>query len=244
MIHYWFLSSFFPFFVMIKPFVDKKLVIFDMDGTLVNAVPVHNAAVLKEFKELLNVDIDPKTTYPCYGRPINFFMTCILDNNQLSHDDPLVDRLVKAHELNVPLFVEQAESLPNACEILEQLSSHGFELALATGVSRNVMEPIMKKVGLLSFFPVTSCGMDLVNGTPIKSRSELIRNALNLSLKRTQKVFEDKDILVVGDTISDIKAAQELGFDSLVVMNGMGKKRELKENHPTFICKTLEDISI
>ena len=47
-----------------------KVIIFDMDGVLVDAMPFHYEAMKTAIKELTNIDLDKRTFYLLEGMPV------------------------------------------------------------------------------------------------------------------------------------------------------------------------------
>ena len=147
-----------------------------------------------------------------------------------------------------PLFAGVAE-------MLRKLKDAGCRLMIVTSTPKPMAEVVAKHEGVRDLFEGV-VGPSLEGRDP--NKAALIREAmaaLGLSDEKTSETegSEDrgesadkgirKEILMVGDRFYDIKAAVEVGVDSVGVLYGYGNEQELRESGATYIVKTPMDIA-
>lgn len=207
----------------------KKLVLFDLDGTLINAGGAGKVALTKAIKQL-------------YGKEPKFEISLIAgrtDTDNFGIVYELVNKkkatkaeIKKIHQKYLELLPNEVK---NSCKkktyklitgvkkFLDKLSKEkDVILALGTG---NVQEGAFIKLapsGLSDYFTVGGFGEDG------KTRAEMLQAAV----KRAEKKFKTKipahQVFVVGDTHRDISAAKECGFHHALITSVDPKNRRLQ----------------
>jgi phosphoglycolate phosphatase len=56
------------------------------------------------------------------------------------------------------------------------------------------------------------------------------------------KIYDKEDCVMIGDTIYDIKGAQEHGIDTIAVNYGYGKTQDLKDAKPSHFVETISEL--
>jgi len=211
----------------------KKLIIFDLDGTLLNTIE----------------DLANSTNYVLrmYNFPIhevdeyNFMVGSGVDNlllRALPADERYnkdVFQMVR-HEFLKHYFAN-ADKLtkPYACivELLEKLQKNGFLLAVASNKIHDATLNVVKK-----FFPTINFAAILGQraGFPIKPDPQVVEEILKIT--NVQK----SDTLYVGDTNVDMQTAKNAGVDVVGVTWGFRPLSELQEYEPTFIANSAEEL--
>jgi Predicted phosphatases len=122
-------------------------------------------------------------------------------------------------------------------DTLQALRDAGCRLMIVTSKPQNMAEVVAKHEGVRDFFEGI-IGPSLEGRDP--NKAVFIRTAME------QLGLTDADrgeILMVGDRFYDIKAACEVGIDSVGVLYGYGNEEELRESGATFIVKTPAEIA-
>lgn len=222
----------------------KKLVLFDLDGTLVNAGGAGRTALCKAMKEL-------------YGKTPKFEHSLIsgrtdLDNfsivyELLKNKKPTATELKKIkskyleilpQEVRAVVRAKKYDVLPGVQKLLDLLSKNKeIKLGLGTG---NLAEGASIKLApskLEKYFSVGGYGEDG------HTREEMLRAAV----KRAEKKFNTKltpdQVYVVGDTHRDICAAKNCGFHSAVLTNGFGDAQKIQRAAAELEMKDLKDLA-
>jgi len=218
-----------------------KILLFDIDGTLINAGPASGRAFNAAFKELF--DIDPVTdgvkihgaTDPqiCRDITIATFSRCLTDKEY----NQLID-------LYVALLYVEIEVEPDYCvmpgvqELLQTLKNHDDILVgLQTGNIEQAVHAKLSRAGLFEFFDFGGFGTDSAD------RSEIISLALERAkdFHRIREVCLD-DVFVIGDSPQDIRAAKKVGVKAIGVETGIYSFEELITEEPHCVVSDLSDV--
>ncbi len=117
-------------------------------------------------------------------------------------------------------------------ELLKKLKDEGVLLYVATSKPEETAIDILKKFQLAQYFD------EIAGASKDKSRdskSAVIRYLLN-------KVGEEKQMIMVGDTIFDIEGARQEGLDCIAVTWGFGDIEEMKQQNPAALVHTVEEL--
>ena len=122
----------------------------------------------------------------------------------------------------------QAAIYPDALEVLEELHGRGKKLAIVTSSHRVNLENVLQKYNLDQLFEVIVTGEDTAAYKPDPSPLLLALTKLGGTLG---------DAVMIGDSASDIKAANAAGIDSILFYPPEHKKyyhlSSLHEHKPT-----------
>ena len=117
-------------------------------------------------------------------------------------------------------------------EMLQELSSDGYFLAVATGKSRVGLNRAMNDVKVLSMFDATRCADETFSKPHPAMLQELTRE-LGQDLKRT---------VMIGDTSHDLLMANNAGAAGVAVEYGAHPVDQLQACKPMFSAKTVEEL--
>jgi phosphoglycolate phosphatase-like HAD superfamily hydrolase len=215
----------------------KKLLLFDIDGTLLLTGRAGEHALRAAFKERFGVDDDLLS--------ISFAGStdgAIARQMFAPHDIPptaeniadLFDGYV--HHLALELPRREGKVLPGIVELLEAL--HGREdcvLGLLTGNIEKGAELKLSHYGVWDFFEFGAFADDHVD------RNKLGPVAHSRAVERHGISFEPEDVFVLGDTPRDIDCARAAGFVAVAIATGSCGKDELAAHGPDFLFEDLSD---
>ncbi|MCK5282813.1 MAG: HAD family hydrolase [Nanoarchaeota archaeon] len=215
--------------------MSKKLVLFDVDHTLLDAGNSHKDAFVKAFKEVLNLDFD-YSGWKFGGFTDLQIIHELMDRNNIERDPRKISRII---EVMVDEFkrenLEHAYLLEGAIEILKKLKTEkDVIIGLVTGNIEEIAYTKLKHLNIDEYF--------VLGGFGHKStiRSELIRMAIYEAEKKIGKI-EESDVFIIGDTINDIKAARDAGVKVIAVATGMFGFEELNEKNPDYLFTDLKN---
>ncbi len=216
-----------------------KLIIFDLDQTLIDAIEVHDRSTEQLFERIYGVDA--RLT------EIDFAGRSLLENfKELARTRGLPEDAIDERRDEVLQWYEDAFSenlakdgadhlLPGVKELLEALYVDDCIIALYTGDSRRVSESMLQSTDLDEYFQVT------VYGTEAPSRADMIRLAVERAESLTGEMFSGRDIVVIGDSVRDVRAGKEVGALTIAVATGFHSQEQLKEAEPDHLFSDLGD---
>ena len=216
-----------------------KLVVFDLDQTLVDLIPFHDQAFDELFKRffgkrarLTEIDFAGK------GLVDNFVELAKLKGIAEDRVRPQTGTLVKAYEAIFSALAPGDASrylLPGAVALLEELSRSDNLSVLYTGSSRGVVEAVFRATGLGKYFKLAFFA------TEAPTRADMVRLAIERAKELTGKGFKGKDVVVIGDSVRDIETGKQFGALTIAVATGFHTIEELAKRHPDSLFLDLSD---
>lgn len=211
--------------------MNKKYILFDLDGTLTDPKTGITSAVAYALNNFgIKVD-DLDTLIPFIGPPLaesfeNFY--------GFSHQKAL-DAVAQYRIYFSEKGIFENAVLPGIPEMLMRLSKSGKEIILATSKPEVYAQKILEHFSLDSFFSHI-CG-SLLDGTRT-AKSEVIAYALDMA------GVKDKSLAVmVGDRKHDIIGAKANDIIAIGVLFGYGSESELNDSGADIIVKTVDELS-
>ncbi len=204
-----------------------KLIIFDLDGTLVDAY----TAVQKSLNFTLR-----KLGYPAVGltavkRSVGWGDKNFLKRFVRPKDSKDALAIYRAH--HSPSLLRYSRVKPHALRILAALKKRGCRLAIASNRPVKFSSLLLRHLGLRKYFDLVVCAE---NRGDIKPKPRLLLKAL-----RRFKV-DRADALYVGDMVIDMRAGRNAGIRTVAVTGGSSSRRELERTRPFRIVSRLPDV--
>jgi phosphoglycolate phosphatase-like HAD superfamily hydrolase len=216
-----------------------KLVIFDLDQTLVDLISVHDATVKELFKSHFGVDASLREI-DFAGKSLTENMAELARLKGIARSE-FMDKsksLLESYEGIFQAKIPPTASnhiLPGVKPLLEELSKTGNFVVLYTGDSPGVTQRVLEVTGLGKYFKFS------VYGTEANSRVDMARLAIKKADQLTGARFEGKDIVIVGDSIRDIECGKKLNALTIAVATGFHSEEELTSRKPDYLFKDLKD---
>lgn len=221
----------------------KTLLLFDVDGTLLDAAGAGRAAMEGAMLEVYG-DTGPIDTVPFDGRTDPEIVRTSLrlagfeDTRIDAGLSPLwevYDRLLSAELLSRR---EVVTAYPGVPELVAQLDSDPrFQLGLLTG---NVESGAWSKLRACDLDGSFSFG---AFGSDAEQRKDLPPIALGRALDATGISFAGEDTIVIGDTPEDISCGRAGGTRVLAVATGRYSVRELEEHEADWVLPEFADVA-
>lgn len=215
----------------------KKLVLFDIDGTLIkNLNATHIAAFSYAFKEVFGVDTSI-TKIDFGGETDKQIIIEVLKLESLK-ETLIRSKMKEVTDKMVEFFKEESrgktiELEEGVKELISELKANNILTGLVTGNLEEIAKAKMEIVGLDDYFKFGGFGSDA------EKRSDLIKIAKEKAEKITNYEFNPKDIFVIGDTLGDISAGKDNGVKTIGVCTGKYSKEELEKGNPDYIFNNL-----
>ena len=128
------------------------------------------------------------------------------------------------------------EVCPGVPVLLEALASEpDVQLGLETGNFRESAFIKLRRFGLDSYFQDGGFGGDHMD------RTEVVASAIVACQEKSGRTYSNDQIVVVGDTPSDIRAGHANQVQTLAVATGHYTADELREHRPSHLLQDLSD---
>ena len=215
-----------------------KLIIFDLDQTLVDFIALHDETTRELFQRFFGVDAK-LTDIDFAGRSLsdNFAELARLKNVPENMFKERLPQLLPEYNLvftnKVPADAKKFV-LPGVIDLLEGLSATDNLVVLYTGDPPGIIDAVFRATGLGKYFRFCQCG------TEFKTRSDMVRALMVKAEKYTGKRFIGKDIVIIGDSLRDIEAGKELRALTIAVATGFHSAKELAAQQPDFLFPSLK----
>jgi HAD superfamily hydrolase (TIGR01509 family) len=178
-------------------------IIFDMDGTLTRTNELIYASFNHVADKYEGKVYTPTEITAMFGPPEEGALAKIVGKEQL---DDAMDDFVAFYEKHHPAMAGAYDGIVN---ILRFLKDRNVILAVFTGKGSRTTVVTLEKLGIKEYFDFIVTGNDVVNHKP---SSEGIRKVL------TKFGLPPEQALMVGDSVSDVKAAHEAGVKIAAVL--------------------------
>jgi beta-phosphoglucomutase len=199
--------------------------IFDMDGTLVHNMPVHNKALEDTLTE---AGIQPpgdmvEFINSTYGKKVTEVFRGILGTQATESD--VIYWSERKEALYRERFARQREPMPGLLPLLEQARKLGLPMAVASASPPENVSFILDELNLRSYFQTVLSGQDIQHGKP--------NPEIFLKSAREMRV-EPSDCLVFEDGLHGIEAARRAGMDSVLIATTLDAREVAGQ--PYVIC--------
>ena len=214
-----------------------RLVLFDIDQTLLYSGGAGLRALTRAFEELTGVSNGFRTvTYA--GKTDPQIVREALSLHNLPSDDPAVERVIKRYLRYFPqeMAESHAELKPGVPRILDLIqSSDGLSLGVLTG---NVEPGARIKLGRFNLNPYFTIG---AFGSDCEDRNRLLPVAVERLKRGTGVTVRLEDCVIVGDTPLDVRCAHVYGARCIAVATGQYSAQELEEAGADLVLPDLSD---
>ena len=185
-----------------------KLIIFDMDGTLVDSWPGMEYCYNQTFKEYGREDMTNDEF-------VSGFVGNLTENLRvmLHIEDDELERAVRifrehykerGHALSTPF--------PGMLDLVRKLHSEGFRLGIATMILQQYAVDILDELKIRDCFDVVE-GSDI---TGERSKADMIRNCM------VKTGISNDDTVMIGDSFNDQKVAEKAKVGFIAAAYGYG----------------------
>ena len=204
-----------------------KLIIFDLDGTLVDAY----SAIIRSFNYTMQKLKISKKSDLVIRRAVGW------------GDEELLGPFINPGDLKKALAVyrrhhkrsllEGSRLFPGARQILDALKKKGYKLAIASNRPTRFSWIIIRHLKLDKYFSFVLCKDRLKYGKPHPEILNRIRQ--KFSLKASQAIY-------VGDMVIDAQAGRRAGIKTVIVTTGSSTISEIKKARPYRVIPRITEL--
>ena len=187
-----------------------KLIIFDLDGVLVDACEWHRISLNKALKEVCDYEISLEDHYKYYnGIPTKVKLNKLLEKGIIKNNDfSSIEQLKQKY--TIELIKDTANIRQEKIDLLNFLKNKKIKIACYTNSIRQTAELMLNKTGILNLFDVILTNQDVEAPKPDPQGYYKIIDSLNVSLNET---------IIVDDSPKGFEAAYRSGAKVFKVNN-------------------------
>ena len=211
-----------------------KLVLFDIDKTLIKGARQHHIAFSNAFKKVYGIDADIDMVEHD-GMTDWQIINEVLSASGIAKEK-IDSKMALCMQAMVDYYNQAVKDediivLNGVPELLEELKTNNILLGLLTGNLEQIARAKLSKVGLNDYFKLGGFGSDDIN------RANLVK----IAVERAKNKFNfNGDIFLVGDTSRDVNAGKEAGVKTIAVATGKYSLEQLKSAGADFVLPNLE----
>ena len=191
-----------------------KLIIFDLDGTLINAYPAVEETVNFTMKHFGLPPVDSETIKRTVGWGDRHLIGTFVGDHRVEE----AIKIYRAHHEHA--LLQGSSLLPGALTLLQSLKKQGFLLAVASNRPKKYSLIVTKHLGIDHFFDCILCGDEV-------SRAKPFPDILNELMKQFDCLTEET--VYVGDMVIDVETGKAAGVKTVAVTTGSSSFEELKK---------------
>jgi pyrophosphatase PpaX len=202
------------------------VVLFDLDGTLADTIPLIVASYQHAFRTVLAEEVEEGRARAWIGRPL---LPALLEESP-EHGVEL-DRVYREWNLaNTARLIRRYDGVP---ELLTELTAAGVSCAVATSKRRETARLALAGVGIDHLVDVVAALEDTTSHKP--APDPLMHAAATLGVDPAGCVY-------VGDATVDVLAARAAGMSAVAVTWGAGERNALAATGPDALVDTVADL--
>lgn len=172
-----------------------KAVIFDLDGTLANTLPMCIRAFRDAIEPLISRSVSDDEIIATFGPSEEGTIMALAPNDYDRGVQSYLDYYVQYHDMCPEMF-------DGIKPLLEKLSASHIRLAMVTGKGRKSADISLERFGVTDYFRVIETGMPQGPRKP---------EGIQLILDQWQDLDRD-EVIYIGDAPSDITACRQVGI--------------------------------
>lgn len=208
------------------------MVLFDLDGTLVDTIPDLAYCIDQTMLRLKLPVRGEKSVRHWIGNGVERLVKRALVNAFDGEPEPVL------YQSALPLFKSlyasnisvRSRLYEGVLPGLDYLKRRGYRLACVTNKAREFTLPLMRDLEITEYFELTICGDDTARKKP---------DPLPLLTAAEQMGVSPIQGLMVGDSISDLHAARAAGYQIICMSYGYNHGKDIRSYGPDAVIDSM-----
>ena len=209
-------------------FETPEMLLIDVDGTLVDSVP-DLAFCVDEMMKMLDMPLRGEAEVRHWvGNGVERLVRRALVGQLDGEPDEALFQ--KAYPLYLDLYADNTSKrsclYPGVKEGLDYFKAKGFKIGCVTNKAEQFTLPLLKDLGIYDYFGIVVSGDSLPKKKP--DPMPLLHAAAFFGVKPQVSTM-------IGDSVSDVKAARAAGFKIYCMSYGYNHGVDIRDSHPDLV---------
>lgn len=218
-------------------FTNKKVILFDLDGTLVDSAPDLALAVNHMLETLERDTFSGETIRSWVGNGAQTLVKRGLSGHSVIDDDIDPELFTQALEIFLGFYAQNlcvsTVTYPNVAATLSELKEKGYRLALVTNKPYDFIDPLLEGLALTELFELCLGGDSLEKKKP--DPMPLLHVCEHLGV-------DASECIMIGDSKNDILAASAADMHSIGVTYGYNYNEHISHYEPDYVVENIGEI--
>jgi len=207
---------------------DVLLIIFDLDGTLIDAYP----AIIRSFNYAMRKMGYPGQEASTIRRAVGWGDANLLKPFIGGKDLKKAVLLYRSH--HKAALVKYSRLFPGVSLLLSRLKKKGYKVAVASNRPTRFSWILIRHLKIKKYFDYVLCADRLKH---IKPHPQILNRIMD------KFSMEPGQTLYVGDMVIDAQAGRRAGVRAVIVTTGSSSQAEIKKEKPYRIIKAISELS-
>ena len=218
-------------------FSDKKVILFDLDGTLVDSAPDLALSVNHMLQSLERETFDHETIRSWVGNGAQTLVKRALSGSSVIDDEIDPALFEKALDIFLSFYAQNlcvsTVTYPNVQTTLRSLKSKDYRLVLVTNKPYDFIQPLLEGLDLTDLFELCLGGDSLAKRKPDPMPLLHVCESLDICVTKC---------LMIGDSKNDIVAANAAKMQSIGVSYGYNYGEDISMYEPDSVVHDFNEI--
>lgn len=211
------------------------MILIDLDGTLVDSVPDLAYCVDTMMEKIGRPPYGDAKVHDWVGNGVERLTRRALIG-QLE-GEPTDEEFEKAYPIFLGLYDkhngENSHLYPGVREGLDYLKTTGIRMGCVTNKAEQFTVPLLKALEVYDYFEIVISGDSLPKKKP--DPMPLLHAAEHFGVKSSES-------LMLGDSVSDVKAARAAGFDIVCMSYGYNHGNDIRDANPDHVIDSFVEL--
>lgn len=207
---------------------DKKTIIFDLDGVVINSEPLHEESIRRVMAQY-GIELSESLFTHFKGRPDRHLFEYCIQEYEVDADVPT---LLNENRQQYAAIIDQLQPIHGVIAFLNRVSEV-YQLALVTSTSERGKSLAFNRFHLDKYFEVVVTSGDVKNVKPHPEPYLLATSRLGI---------DASDCFVIEDSLYGVQSAVSAGC-TVVAITTSFPADELKKQNPHFIVDSYDELT-